>query len=62
MHNLDVDIQEYFEFQIKGHTYRFRQPTTEEIQLFSKMDTQDEEKSNAFSVSVHFSRKRCTTF
>lgn len=48
MHNLDVDIQEYFEFQLKGYTYHFRQPTTEEVQLFAKVDTQDTEKSNAF--------------
>ena len=48
MHNLDLDIQEYFEFQIKGHCYRFRQPTTEEMQMFAKLDTKDETGVNEF--------------
>ncbi len=31
IHNLDDGVQEYFEFIVKGHTYRFKQPNTEEL-------------------------------
>ncbi len=31
IHNLDDGVQEHFEFIVKGHTYRFRQPNTEEL-------------------------------
>ncbi len=31
IHNLDDGVQEYFEFIVKGHTYQFRQPNTEEL-------------------------------
>lgn len=36
-YNLDDDVRESFEFTIKGHTYQFRQLTTEEIDAFQKM-------------------------
>jgi hypothetical protein len=48
MHNLDTDIQESFEFQVKGFKYSFRQPNTEEMQLFAKLNSKDEEATSAF--------------
>lgn len=30
-HNLDEGIVEYFEFVLFGHSYKFKQPSTEEI-------------------------------
>ncbi len=36
IHNLDENIAEHFEFIIKGHNYKFRQPNTEEIKEIQK--------------------------
>lgn len=36
MHNLD-SVSESFEFVLKGHTYKFRHLTTEEIQELGKL-------------------------
>lgn len=33
-HNLDEGVVEYFEFIVKGHKYRFKQPNTEETKEF----------------------------
>jgi hypothetical protein len=41
MHNLDDGVQEYFEFILKGHTYRFRHLNTEEIEHLRKIDGDD---------------------
>lgn len=46
IHNLDEDSAEYFEFILKGNSYRMRYPTTEEIEVASKLKT-DEEKNKA---------------
>ena len=43
IHNLDEGIQEYFEFIVKGHTYRFRQLNTEEIEDIAKVDFEKED-------------------
>lgn len=40
IHNLD-EIAEYFEFQLKGHQYRFRHLTTDEIEALQKMGSDD---------------------
>lgn len=42
MHNLD-DVSEYFDFIVKGHTYRFRQMTMEEIEKLKELEN-DEKK------------------
>ena len=31
IHNLDEGVEEYFQFTVKGHTYKFKQPNTEEL-------------------------------
>ncbi len=44
MYNLDTDVSEYFEFILKGNTYRFRYPTTRELTEFSNLDEKDTDK------------------
>lgn len=44
IHNLDEDASEYFEFILKGNTYRMRYPTTEEIEKAGELKT-DQEKT-----------------
>lgn len=36
LHNLDEGITEYFEFILKGFTYRFKYPNTEELEELRK--------------------------
>lgn len=36
-YNLSDGVQEYFEFILKGHHYRFRHLTTEELDEFKKL-------------------------
>lgn len=54
MHDLDIDIQEYFEFQVRGFKYKFRQPTTEEMQLFAKLDSTEDESAKGFVFLYQF--------
>jgi hypothetical protein len=44
VHNLDDSVDEYFEFILKGHKYKFRHLNTEEMQDFIKLKD-DEEKA-----------------
>lgn len=37
-HDLSQDVQESFEFAVKGHNYFFRQPTTEEMKDMRKLE------------------------
>lgn len=41
-YNLDEGIQEYFEFTVKGHSYKFRFLTTEEAEKIKEL--KDDEK------------------
>lgn len=50
IHNLDEQVQEYFEFIVKGHKYKFRHMTTEEIEELRKIED-NEEKSKEFLYS-----------
>lgn len=36
-YNLDEDVRESFQFNLKGHLYNFRQLTTEEIDQFQNL-------------------------
>lgn len=47
MHNLDSEVNEYFEFTVKGHNYRFRHLTMEEIEKMKEFET-DEKKSREY--------------
>lgn len=38
--NLDLDINEYFEFVILGHTYKFKQPNSEELEEATKAQSE----------------------
>lgn len=46
MHNLD-DVAEYFDFILKGNTYRFRQMTMEEIEKLKEIEG-DEKKTMSY--------------
>ncbi|MFA9228759.1 MAG: hypothetical protein ACEQR7_10085 [Agathobacter rectalis] len=50
MYNLD-DVREYFEFKIKGHVYRFRYLTTDEIEKMQKVESTDEAASREYMFS-----------
>lgn len=41
IHNLDDSISEYFEFVFKGHRYKFRHLTTEEVDEMAKIETSE---------------------
>lgn len=43
--NLDENVQESFDFIVNGHTYKFVQPTTEEVDLIIKMDDSEKVKT-----------------
>lgn len=44
IHNLDESVSEYFDFIVKGHTYRFRHLNTEEFkELMLLEDKEDSE-------------------
>lgn len=45
-YDLDSGISEYFEFILKGNTYRFRYPTTRELEEFTGLDLRDEKSNN----------------
>lgn len=47
MHNLDAEVNEYFDFVVKGHTYRFRHLTMEEIEKMKEYEA-DEKKSREY--------------
>ena len=47
IHNLDIDVAEYFEFIIKGHSYRFRHLNTEEVESMKSFES-DEEKTKDY--------------
>lgn len=47
MHNLDQDVNEYFEFTVKGHLYRFRHLTMSEIEKMKEFEN-DETKSRQY--------------
>lgn len=47
IHNLDESVSEYFEFVIKGHTYRFQHLNTEEVAELKKV-SDDEEKTKEY--------------
>lgn len=46
-YNLDDGVNEYFEFIVKGNTYRFKYPTTEEMEGLRKIEG-DDEKATGF--------------
>jgi hypothetical protein len=50
VYNLDENIEEYFEFIILGHKYRFRYPSTEE--MFELKDAKDETLFERFITKV----------
>ena len=49
-YDLDSGISEYFEFILKGNTYRFRYPTTRESFEAKKLTGVSDEESKAFMV------------
>lgn len=52
IHNLDESVQEYFEFSVGGHTYRFRQLNTEDSYRYNDMkETAKREDLEAFLYS-----------
>lgn len=46
IHNLDEGLLEYFDFIVKGHTYRFRHPNTKEMEKMKDVKA-DEAASRA---------------
>ncbi len=44
IHNLDESVQEYFDFIVKGHTYRFRHMNTVEAEEMKKIEAKGDEK------------------
>lgn len=42
-HNLDEQIVEYFDFILKGHTYRFRHLTIEELEKVQELKDNEKE-------------------
>ena len=44
-YNLDEGVSEYFEFILKGFTYRFRYPTTDELEGQDIKDIKKDEES-----------------
>lgn len=47
MHNLDDGVNEYFDFTVKGHTFRFRHMTMDEIEKMKEFEN-DEKKSREY--------------
>lgn len=47
VYNLDESVQEYFEFKLKGHNYRFNHMNTEQIEELQKLKG-DDKKSQEF--------------
>lgn len=45
------DVQEYFEFKLKGHVYRFRHMNSFEIEELRSLEGQDDEKTKVFLYS-----------
>jgi hypothetical protein len=43
IHKLDDGVQEYFEFEIKGHRYQFRHMTLDELKHLQEIEKKDEE-------------------
>lgn len=43
--NLDSGVQEYFDFIIRGHTYRFTYPTMKQIKELDKSSKESDEDS-----------------
>lgn len=43
IHNLDDSLVEYFDFTVKGHTYRFRHLNTEEMEKLRSFKDNDAE-------------------
>lgn len=50
IHNLDDSVVEYFEFIVKGHNYRFRHMTMEELEQLKAVES-DEKKSKEYLYS-----------
>lgn len=48
IHNLDEGVQEYFEFILKGHKYRFAHLNTEQLEELQKISDSDEDKQKDF--------------
>ena len=46
-HNLDQGVEEYFDFILKGHKYRFRHFNTDEMEEMQKLG-KDDKKARAF--------------
>lgn len=42
MYNLNDNVNDSFEFQLAGHTYKMRYPTLPEIEKFDKANTDDD--------------------
>lgn len=42
--DLDEGFEEFFTFRIKGYNYNFRQPTTDELEVISKLETEKDFK------------------
>ena len=49
-YNLDSDVSEYFEFILKGNTYKFRYPTTREAFSAKKLTEASDDESKKFMV------------
>ena len=49
-YNLDTDVSEYFEFILKGNTYRFRYPTTREAFEAKKLENAPLEESKKYLI------------
>lgn len=49
-YDLDSGISEYFEFILKGNTYRFRYPTTREASEAKELENKSEKESKDFMI------------
>jgi hypothetical protein len=50
-YNLDLGVEEYFEFSIKGHNYKFKHLTTDELKELSSMEKDDSDKATEYMYS-----------
>ena len=48
IHNLDDQVQEYFDFTVLGNKYRFRHMTTDEVDEWSKLSDPQKSKEYLF--------------
>jgi len=48
IHNLDEQVEEHFEFIVKGHRYRFRHMNTEELEHLKEIEDDDEKTKKYF--------------